>query len=155
MSEILVRPVAYGERRYLFGTVRAALQGRMSAGKSRCPGPGHCGACGHCEAFHVAREETDRMLKDAVLRAAFIEGAEKYPGCPEIQAFVAEDPTDQSVEFLHLRRTFEDMPSPDLAGRVLNALIGPRELVTLRRPVSAIVTEGLLAAGRRAKVVAR
>lgn len=118
MADVFVRPIRYGERRYVWSTTRSAMMARFG-------GP-------WCD-FETVAELVDGMLERCRISAAFIDGVEEQ-GRPKIQGFVVEDPDDESVEFLHVWRLYKEMQSQDLAARVVGALLRGREAVTFRRP---------------------
>lgn len=131
-TPIEVRPARYGERRYVFSNARSIETARYG---------------GRFVHYDTLVQLVDTILNNATLTVACIPGIENDHGDPEIQAFMAEDPRDASVEFIHLRSTYRTMPSPTLAGRVIKALLGDRPNVVLRRAPSREAMAGILSAG--------
>jgi hypothetical protein len=117
MADVYVRPIRYGERRYVWSTTRSAIKARN--GGDWCD-------------FETVAELVDGMLERCRISAAFIDGMEEN-GRLKIQGFVVEDPGDDSVEFLHIWRLYKDMQSQDLGARVVSALLRNRAEVTFRR----------------------
>jgi hypothetical protein len=118
VADVYVRRPLYGERRYIWSTTRDAIRARN--GGQACD-------------FETVCELVDGVLERCRISAAFLPGVERH-GHPEIQGFVVEDPQDETVEFLHLRKLYLDMSTAGLAARVVKALLRDRESVTFRRP---------------------
>lgn len=148
-----VRPLVFGDRRYVFATSRRAVIAQLTRDETTRASLLHER---HLDMSSV-RDMVDHLISDcepAGVRIATIAGVGDEAGRPaEIQGFVVEAPTDGTIEFLHLRETFRELAASALAMGVIGALVNGRKDLILRRHLSPTTMLALLATG--AKVVVR
>jgi hypothetical protein len=125
---IIVRPMQYADRAYVFSVTRRMVLSRFPFDIER----GEHAYERHLDVGAV-RDLVDHLVSDCETRVVFIRGVgDDGRRAPEIQGFVVEA-RDASVEFVHLRKTYEDMERPDLAVAILRAMLNGQGEVVLRR----------------------
>ena len=145
--------LSYGDRRYVFATSRRAFIARLTRDGTATETLMNES---HLDMSHV-RDAVDKLIEECLpggVRVATVDGVgDDGGGRPEIQGFVAEDPRNDSIEFLHLRETYRELSQGALAMGVVGALVRGRKDLVLRRRTSPTTLLALLATG--ANVVVR
>ncbi len=155
-----VQPCAFVDRRFVYAscwrTVLVGLQDKsirscevcMKAEVNEPPCPKH-----RLLDARYTRELVDHLVSNCESRVAFIEGMADDVGRKEIQGFVVQDPRDQSIEFAHLRRPFQQMNGTALSGAVMKELLNGATQIVMRRQPSPVVTAAIVGYG--AEIVVR
>jgi hypothetical protein len=134
-SKLIVRAPEYKERRYIFSTARHLCAARLGTGSIDVLD------------YESVMALVDPILNRCALRVAVFDGVLDDFGRPEIHGFVAEDTSDASLEFFHVRGLYREMKGT-LAGQVARGLVGERtgELV-IRRGTSDEALKAIMSAG--------
>jgi hypothetical protein len=128
-ADVLIRPIRYDERRFVYSTVRKVES--LRAGGRFCH-------------FETIRRLVDDLLQQARLTAAFLPAFEDPE---EIQGFLVENPHDDTIEYFYIRRHFAEMPTPDLANKVIRTLLKERASVRLRHAPPDYTLRAMVTAG--------
>lgn len=153
---INVRPGVYADSKYVYATSRRLVMGRLRDKPVK-----DCGSCMRrapdappCDAHAYLDVQTVRDLVDHLIAECDVRIATLSDLGTEIQGFIVQDRRDASIEFLHLREMFSDMPTTDLGAAVVQALLGAGAYapVTLRRHPSPTTLAALAAAAGRVVV---
>lgn len=153
MTAINVRPIVYADRKYVYATSRRIVMSKVrdmpvqtcDECMTRAPQAPSCSTHMYLDSQAVM-DLVDQLLDECDVRIATIPGIWGDGRDSEIQAFIAQDKRDKSIEFLHLREIFSDMGTSDLGAAVVRALIGemPAEVIARRHPsyttMSALVS---------------
>lgn len=120
---VTVSPLAYSDRKYVYKTARRSVLAHL----------------GEFDVdYTTVRDLVDHLVSECKTSVATIKGVgDEYGRLPEIQGFIVLAP-DRTVEFLHLKEIYKDLPATNMMGAgVVRALLGAltedRELVIRRR----------------------
>jgi hypothetical protein len=138
---VVIKPLAYQDRNYVYATARRMVLARMY---------------GRFLDVSAVRDLVDNLIGDCETRIATIPGVgDDGARAPEIQGFIVEAPRDGTIEFIHLRETYADLPTTNTMGSAVVKALTVKlagELI-LRRHASQTTMAALVSGGT--KVIVR